>query len=139
MNEEHFEWYVKQLGKEKKWATYRERFLCPCCFMPTLDERGEFDICLICFWEDDGQDTDDAEIVRGGPNRDYSLKEARENFEKYHTMYRPSDKYAFEHENRAMPLKKRMYQALTKAIQSNSEEDWKIALEVENEYYSDPK
>ncbi len=26
---------------------------CPCCGYMTLDERGRYDICAVCFWEDD--------------------------------------------------------------------------------------
>lgn len=131
--EEWFNWYVHQVGKEKKWAKYRERFLCPCCFMPTLDERRSYDICSICEWEDDGQDTDDAEVVRGGPNGDYSLKEARDNFEKYHTMYHPSDNaFYFGREN--LPVRKKIYQAFSQAMQSGSEKDWEVALETFSKY-----
>ena len=53
---------------------------CPCCGFVTLDERGKYDICSVCFWEDDGQDDHDADIVRGGPNGRLSLTEARVNF-----------------------------------------------------------
>ncbi|MEW5249029.1 CPCC family cysteine-rich protein [Microbulbifer sp. 2201CG32-9] len=136
MSEEWFHWYVEQATKEKRWARYRDRFLCPCCFMPTLDERARFDICSICFWEDDGQDTDDAEIVRGGPNADYSLKEARANFKLNHTMYRAADKEAFSREMKEMPIKKKVYQAFARAIKSGSDSDWEKALEIEDEYYN---
>ncbi|WP_436772216.1 CPCC family cysteine-rich protein [Yinghuangia sp. YIM S09857] len=53
---------------------------CPCCANLTLDSRGEFEICSVCFWEDDGQDDHDADVVRGGPNGSLSLTEARRNF-----------------------------------------------------------
>lgn len=53
---------------------------CPCCGYATLDARGEYDICTICWWEDDGQDNDDANVVRGGPNSIVSLTRARINF-----------------------------------------------------------
>ena len=33
---------------------------CPCCRFPTLSESNAFEICLICWWEDDGQDDRDA-------------------------------------------------------------------------------
>ena len=46
---------------------------CPSCGYPTLDERNAWEICAICFWEDDGQDDQDADKVYGGPNYDYSL------------------------------------------------------------------
>ena len=53
---------------------------CPCCGYLTLPERGGDEICPVCFWEDDGQDEHDAEIVRGGPNYHLSLTQARKNF-----------------------------------------------------------
>jgi hypothetical protein len=57
-------------------------FLCPCCGNRTLGERASYEICPVCFWEDDGQNDDDADVVRGGPNRDLSLAVARENFKR---------------------------------------------------------
>lgn len=57
-------------------ATYR----CPCCSRLTLKGRGMFEICPVCFWEDDGQDDHDADVVRGGPNRSLSLTDARRNY-----------------------------------------------------------
>ncbi|WP_328860442.1 CPCC family cysteine-rich protein [Streptomyces sp. NBC_00306] len=56
-------------------------YRCPCCGFLTLDERCSFDICPVCFWEDDGQDDHDADQVRGGPNGRLSLTEARQNFQ----------------------------------------------------------
>jgi Cysteine-rich CPCC len=53
---------------------------CPCCGFPTLEMRGGFAVCDVCYWEDDGQDTHDADRVRGGPNSDLSLSKARANF-----------------------------------------------------------
>ncbi|MFB6782703.1 CPCC family cysteine-rich protein [Streptomyces sp. NPDC056352] len=55
-------------------------YCCPCCGSLTLDERGNYEICPVCFWEDDGQDEHDADRVRGGPNGWLSLTEARTNF-----------------------------------------------------------
>lgn len=53
---------------------------CPCCGCKTLSERGGFEICEVCYWEDDGQDDHDADVVRGGPNGALSLSEARANY-----------------------------------------------------------
>lgn len=53
---------------------------CPCCGYATLDARGEYDICTICWWEDDGQDNHNATVVAGGPNSNVSLARARLNF-----------------------------------------------------------
>lgn len=59
--------------EDKKLAV----FTCPSCGYPTLDERGGYEICLICDWEDDNQDADAADEVWGGPNSDLSLTESR--------------------------------------------------------------
>lgn len=56
-------------------------YRCPCCGFITLAERGAYEICRVCFWEDDGQDEHDASEVRGGPNRGLSLREARRNYQ----------------------------------------------------------
>ena len=56
---------------------------CPCCTYKTLAERGGFEICPVCFWEDDGQDDSDADEIRGGPNGSLSLVTARENFRNF--------------------------------------------------------
>lgn len=64
------------------------KYKCPCCGYPTLEERHAWEICCLCNWEDDGQDDPHADEIRGGPNGDYSLTEARENFKKFLTMYR---------------------------------------------------
>jgi len=55
-------------------------YLCPCCRFLTHPDRGGYDICPVCFWEDGGQDDHDADEVRGGPNYTLSLTEARANF-----------------------------------------------------------
>jgi hypothetical protein len=53
---------------------------CPCCGCKTLAERTAFEICEVCYWEDDGQDDGDADEWRGGPNGSLSLTEARANY-----------------------------------------------------------
>ncbi|MEM9914868.1 MAG: CPCC family cysteine-rich protein [Planctomycetota bacterium] len=52
--------------------------LCPCCDYATLEERGVYDICPVCFWEDDGQDVDALDRV-SGPNH-ITLREGRRHF-----------------------------------------------------------
>ena len=53
---------------------------CPCCGCTTLSERTAFEICEVCYWEDDGQDDGDADENRGGPNGSLSLSQARANY-----------------------------------------------------------
>ena len=71
--------YTDRLDAQPKDLPLR----CPCCCCKTLDGRGGFDICPVCFWEDDGQDDYDADDVRGGPNGALSLTEARANYQKF--------------------------------------------------------
>lgn len=59
---------------------------CPCCGYHTLDERGMYFICDVCFWEDDGVDKDDE---YSGPNH-MTLGEGRENFRKYGACHKRS-------------------------------------------------
>jgi uncharacterized protein YjbI with pentapeptide repeats len=54
--------------------------ICPCCYSLTLTGRGRFEICGVCYWEDDGQDDIDADKVLGGPNGDLSLTHGRANY-----------------------------------------------------------
>ncbi len=59
-----------------------ERFTCPGCGYPTLSERGGYEICDVCNWEDDGQDEKHANEVWGGPNYGLALTENRLNIGK---------------------------------------------------------
>lgn len=42
-----------------------------------------FEICEVCFWEDDGQDDMDADECKGGPNGPLSLHQARINYRQF--------------------------------------------------------
>ncbi|MBB6365897.1 hypothetical protein FHR56_001010 [Xanthomonas sacchari] len=55
----------------------------PCCGYKALSERAAFEICAVCFWEDDGQDDNDADEVLGGLNGNLSLTQARANYQKF--------------------------------------------------------
>lgn len=51
---------------------------CPCCGFLTLGERGVFEICPVCDWEDDFAQACDS-TLEGGANR-VSLEQARRKF-----------------------------------------------------------
>ncbi len=57
-----------------------KKYTCPCCGYKTLDEEppGTYDICEICYWEDDGVQFDDPDYT-GGANIP-SLRQAQKNF-----------------------------------------------------------
>lgn len=71
--------YLGRMASQPKDLPLR----CPCCYCRTLEERGVFDICPVCFWEDDGQDDYDEDLIRGGPNGALSLTEARANYRQF--------------------------------------------------------
>ena len=57
------------------------KYRCPCCGYYTLPGAGEYDICPVCYWEDDPVQEDDPDLA-GGAN-DLCLNECRENFGLY--------------------------------------------------------
>ena len=61
---------------------------CPCCVYRTLSTRGQYEICDLCGWEDDGNEALD---VPSGPNH-MTLGQAREHFAR-HRSHLPLDKW----------------------------------------------
>ncbi len=55
---------------------------CPCCGYRTLPDRGAYDLCPVCWWEDDGAETD-AESLNG-PNGT-TLAEGQRLYQRYGT------------------------------------------------------
>jgi len=53
------------------------RFRCPCCGSKTLEAPSALALCPVCWWEDDGQEDEDAAEVRLTVNGALSLEEAR--------------------------------------------------------------
>ena len=52
---------------------------CPCCGYQTLEARNDYEICGVCFWEDDGANTEDD---YSGPNH-MTLAQGRQNYAKF--------------------------------------------------------
>ena len=50
--------------------------VCPCCSYKTLSHRGHYEICAVCFWEDDGGN----DTARYSSPNHMPLDEARRNF-----------------------------------------------------------
>lgn len=75
------QWFASYTSQRNVFAPETdEPYTCPCCGHPTLDERGGYEICGVCGWEDDGQDDHDSHVVRGGPNGRLSLDAARRQY-----------------------------------------------------------
>ena len=63
----------------------QERYRCPCCGCYTLPVRGGYDICPVCFWEDDNpaEEYDQPAPERPtGPNHVH-LWQARRNYQAF--------------------------------------------------------
>jgi rubredoxin len=56
--------------------TAHRKHACPVCGHHTLSERGAYQICAVCGWEDDPAQSADPDLA-GGANRE-SLDQARE-------------------------------------------------------------
>ncbi len=82
------------MGKHDK------KYKCLCCGYQTLDTRGEYDICPVCFWEDDAYLAFSEKTIRGiyydnepaidelldipsGANHGLTLRQARENYRSF--------------------------------------------------------
>ena len=107
-----------------------KREKCPCCGYPTISQRGQYEICRLCDWEDDFQSEFEADKVLGGPNGDYSLAEAKNNFKKNFIMYRSNKK--------ANPKIIEMKKSLMKAYEELEKEHepqsaWEKIRELEKE------
>ncbi|MBM7569922.1 hypothetical protein JOC48_000391 [Aquibacillus albus] len=57
-----------------------KKLTCPCCGYKTMDSDGHYDICPICFWEDDPFQKED--VYEAGANQ-IPLIEAQKNYLKY--------------------------------------------------------
>jgi hypothetical protein len=59
------------------------KFKCPCCGYYTFENKPDssYDICKVCFWEDDPIQLEDP-AYEGGANK-VSLSQARENFKEF--------------------------------------------------------
>lgn len=59
-----------------------ERQQCPCCDYFTLEEYADWEICSVCFWEDDGHDLNRQDDP-SSCNRGLTLHQGRENFRQF--------------------------------------------------------
>ncbi len=56
---------------------------CLCCGYKTLALPEALELCQVCWWQDDGQDDRDADVVRKTVNGNLSLSDGRRNFKHY--------------------------------------------------------
>ncbi len=107
------------------------RYTCPACGYPTLEGPAMYEMCVLCEWEDDGQDDESAEEVWGGPNGYYSLAEARLNFSRFGCMYSPDDIEDFKRANKNAEERttlRKGYDSLLSVSDSNKLADQVLAV-----------
>lgn len=66
-----------------------ELYKCPCCGFKTLKTKGEYEICRVCSWEDDGNRDPDS---YSSANRD-TLSEASKIFNEKRNTYPDEKRY----------------------------------------------
>lgn len=101
----------------------RKKFQCLCCGCFTLDDRNGFDICPVCYWEDDGlltiskndiyMMTDDNVTydsldekflnIPSGANHGLTLREGRENYQKIGACEESMIEYVRKPKKRELP------------------------------------
>lgn len=74
------EFLTQQTGIKIKSGIPVELEPCPCCGYRTLEKRNDFEICTVCWWEDDGSDNNVNDKYGIGPNDVADLTVARFNF-----------------------------------------------------------
>jgi hypothetical protein len=77
------------------------RYRCPCCGFRTLEAPGTLLLCPVCWWEDDGQEDEDAGDVHLTVNGSLSLSEARVHYRECgasHPRFVPHVRRPLKHE-----------------------------------------
>jgi hypothetical protein len=71
----------------------KRKYECPCCGLLTLEKKPHdtFEICPVCFWEDDNVQFDDPDY-EGGAN-ELSLNQSKANFRRFGAVDKESLKY----------------------------------------------
>lgn len=77
---------IKVVGEEPKLSS------CPCCDYNTLEKRGEYFICPVCFWEDDG----DINTNRFSSVNKMTLEDAKHNFKLFGVVKKEFLKFLYE-------------------------------------------
>ena len=77
-------------------AKFLKKYKCPCCGYYTLDSEGMYDICPVCFWEDNDEVEDPHEY---DDCNKISLAEARKNYLEFGASTKDVKKYCRKPKN----------------------------------------
>ncbi|GAA6135188.1 hypothetical protein NBRC116188_19780 [Oceaniserpentilla sp. 4NH20-0058] len=113
-------------------AKFKDRYLCPCCYLPSLTERNQNQICGVCTWQDDGRDSDDEDdIGLHGCNRNYSLADSRANFQKNQSKFSKDDEAFISPSEEKLQL----IDSYKRVLITESEDHWAEMLDLEQAYH----
>ena len=115
-----------QTGLEIKSGKPADLETCPCCGLKTIEERFHYEICTVCWWEDDGQDNNTAESF-SGPNSGTSLMQGRINFIK-HGIYDAERDDLFEFQQEAIKFEIGRTFAINNDYLYEMDTNWKIKI-----------
>ena len=93
---------LKQARRNYKKFGASYKVACQVCGNFTITEHGTYDICPVCFWEDDGL-YEDADKVWGGPNKGLSLTKARLNYKDFGAYHTDSRKHVRKPKRSELP------------------------------------
>lgn len=77
------------------------KFACLCCGSLTLDERGKWEVCPVCHWEDDPQLTEETTWILGIDR--LRLLEARQSYLRMGTCDKEHDEFFKEYTRAPLP------------------------------------
>ncbi len=124
------EFLCKKLNVENIIGEPIELESCPCCGYRTIGERGNYEICKVCWWEDDGQDNKDSNQAFSGPNYGISLCMARYNYQIY-GLYDPNRVDLMEKKSDESEFEKgRFFKIIDNTLLIEAETDWKWKINV---------
>jgi hypothetical protein len=75
-------WVVGLSERRQRELREAPRYACPCCSYLTLLNPGRYEICAVCWWEDDPAVEWDGPDAHSGPNH-ISLNDGRANFARF--------------------------------------------------------
>ena len=85
-----------KINKTTHRAKFIKKYKCPCCGYYTLDSEGMYDICPVCFWEDNDEVED---INEYDDCNKMSLAEARKNYLEFGASKKDMKKYCRKPKN----------------------------------------
>ncbi len=119
-----------RLGARPRRMYGFDRYPCPCCGLPTIDEPGIYDICAVCWWEDDGHEGHSPFSPNG-----MSLTQAKQNFLENLSIFavgQEPDGFADTEEQRGRKLRLlESFEALRSDTDSGSQEILRDRIKAE--------